>query len=64
MNILVTGGAGFIGSHLVDQLIALGNKVKILDNISSGNLLYVNSKSELIQGSITDASCLKKPLII
>ncbi|MFM7980659.1 MAG: NAD-dependent epimerase/dehydratase family protein, partial [Candidatus Fonsibacter sp.] len=51
MNILVTGGAGFIGSHLVDQLIALGNKVKILDNISSGNLLYVNSKSELIQGS-------------
>lgn len=60
MNILVTGGAGFIGSHLVDQLIALGNKVKILDNISSGNLLYINSKSELIQGSITDASCLKK----
>jgi UDP-glucose 4-epimerase len=60
MNILVTGGAGFIGSHLVDQLIALGNKVKVLDNISSGKILYINSQSELIKGSINDPLCLKK----
>lgn len=37
-NILVTGGAGFIGSHLVEKLIELGHKVVILDNLSSGSL--------------------------
>lgn len=56
-NILVTGGAGFIGSNLCDALIALGNKVVCLDNFSTGkpeNIqhLLVNPKFELIVGDI------------
>ena len=38
MRALVTGGAGFIGSHLVDELVDAGYSVKIIDNLSSGNL--------------------------
>jgi UDP-glucose 4-epimerase len=41
MRILVTGGAGFIGSHLVDKLIELGNEVIVLDNLSSGKEEFI-----------------------
>lgn len=57
MNFLVTGGAGFIGSHIVDALVRNGDKVKVLDDLSSGrreNLEDVKGKIEFIQGSITD----------
>ncbi|MCB0187220.1 MAG: GDP-mannose 4,6-dehydratase, partial [Caldilineaceae bacterium] len=37
MNILITGGAGFIGSHLARQLLARGDRVAILDNMTTGN---------------------------
>jgi UDP-glucose 4-epimerase len=37
-KVLVTGGAGFIGSHLVDRLISLNNSVIVFDNLISGNL--------------------------
>lgn len=44
-NVLVTGGAGFIGSHLVDRLINLGKKVAVVDNLSSGRKENVNKKA-------------------
>lgn len=45
MNICVTGGAGFIGSHLVDWLIDNGHTVLVIDNLSSGSREFVNSKA-------------------
>jgi nucleoside-diphosphate-sugar epimerase len=56
-KILVTGGAGFIGSHLVEELINRGNKVRVLDNLSSGskaNLLSISLSVDLVVGDIRD----------
>jgi UDP-glucose 4-epimerase len=55
---LVTGGAGFIGSHLVESLVGAGHKVRVLDDLSTGkrqNLAAVSNQVELIEGSILDA---------
>lgn len=49
MKILVTGGAGFIGSHVADAYIELGHDVHILDNLSSGKLENINSRAKFIQ---------------
>jgi UDP-glucose 4-epimerase len=60
---LVTGGAGFIGSHLTEQLIARGDQVVILDNLSTGlsdNLSTIKNKIEFEQGSILDKSLVEK----
>jgi len=60
---LVTGGAGFIGSNIVDALIAKGETVKVIDNFVSGkreNLSSVLDKIELIEGDIRDLPFLKK----
>jgi UDP-glucose 4-epimerase len=54
MNILVTGGAGFIGSHLVDACIGLGHDVTIIDNLSTGKKNNVNPKARLISSDIRD----------
>mgnify|MGYP001401766777 CR=1 FL=1 len=51
---LVTGGAGFIGSHLVDELISLNYQVVVLDNLSGGFLRNINSKAIFIKGSINN----------
>lgn len=54
---LVTGGAGFIGSHLVEELVARGARVRILDNFSSGrweNLAPVADAVEVVEGDVTD----------
>lgn len=54
MKILVTGGAGFIGSSVVDALILKNHKVTIVDNLSTGNLKNVNKKAKFYKFSITD----------
>lgn len=57
MRFLVTGGAGFIGSHTVEELIRCGHNVVVLDNLSTGkesNLAEVWHKIEFIRGSITE----------
>lgn len=57
--ILITGGAGFIGSHLVDALLAQGRCVRVLDNLSMGrlaNLPLDNPRLQFIQGDVADAA--------
>jgi UDP-glucose 4-epimerase len=51
---LVTGGCGFIGSHLVDALHASGAQVRILDNLSTGTLDYMPPGAELVLGDVAD----------
>ena len=58
-SVLVTGGAGFIGSHLVESLIARGYRVRVLDNLSYGRREWVHPDAEFIQGDICDLeTCL------
>tara|TARA_R100000908_G_C3756644_1_gene151466 strand:- start:3932 stop:4915 length:984 start_codon:yes stop_codon:yes gene_type:complete len=62
-NILVTGGAGAIGSNLVKKLIELDNKVVIIDDTSSGNLnnlVDVEDSISVVQGSIVNESCINE----
>ncbi len=54
MKILVTGGCGFIGSHIVDKLIRLGNQVIILDNLSTGKKENLNPKAKFFYIDIND----------
>lgn len=58
MNILITGGAGFIGSHLADSLIKDKHNVTIIDNLSSGTKLNIPKTSNFIESDIRDASII------
>jgi nucleoside-diphosphate-sugar epimerase len=60
---LVTGGAGFIGAHLVEGLVAAGWSVRVLDDLSTGrpeNLAAVASRIELVRGDVRDAETVAK----
>ena len=62
MRVFITGGAGFIGSHLCDALISRGDEVTILDNLSTGsheNIAHLKDKIEVIQGDIRDKALVE-----
>lgn len=54
MRLLITGGAGFIGSHTVDVAVAAGHRVRVLDDLSSGDRAYLPTTAELMIGDVTD----------
>jgi len=59
MKVLVTGGAGFIGSNLVDKLIEQGHKVVVVDNLSTGNKKHLNPKAKFHKLDIRDLKKIK-----
>ncbi|HCI78168.1 MAG TPA: UDP-glucose 4-epimerase, partial [Ktedonobacter sp.] len=63
MKVLVTGGAGFIGSHIVDQCVAAGHEVAIIDNLWSeggGKTSNVNPQAKFYQADITDEAAVAR----
>ena len=63
-NILVTGGAGYIGSHIVEKLVKTKVNVFVLDNLSTGFKRLVNKKATFIKGDITKINKVKKIIIV
>ena len=57
---LVTGGAGFIGSHLTDSLLAAGHSVRVLDDFSTGKLENLDSRCEVLRGDAADQVMVAK----
>ena len=57
-TVVVSGGAGFIGSHLADALIAKGLRVRVVDNFTTGHRQYLNPDAELLTADIRDARSL------
>ena len=66
MRILITGGAGFIGSHTADALLARGHEVRLLDNLQQpvhlkGKPSYLPREAEFIFGDVRDRRCSRTP---
>lgn len=60
MNVLVTGGLGFIGSHVTDLLVEEGHDVTVIDNLSTGDIRYLNRKADLVKADITNEKLVHK----
>ena len=67
-TVLITGGAGFIGSHLADELLAHGYSVRVLDNLTpqvhgtDGRPGYLSSDAKLVEGDVRDAEAVARAL--
>jgi UDP-glucose 4-epimerase len=69
MKILVTGGAGFIGSHVVDTFLAAGHEVAVVDNLSTGNRAWVNPRAklhavDLRSGRLAEVFAAERPEVV
>lgn len=62
MSVLVTGGAGYIGSHMVLALTDAGENVTVLDNLSTGLRTAVDTRAELVEGDIGDAELVRSTI--
>ena len=67
MTTLITGGAGFIGSHLVNHLMTRGEEIRVLDNLSAGNLSNIenwleNDRIEFVKGDLLELENMQRPL--
>jgi UDP-glucose 4-epimerase len=60
MKVLVTGGAGYIGSHTVKELLSTGHEVVVLDNLANGHKEAIDQRAKLIVGSTSDSDILLK----
>lgn len=60
MRILVTGGAGFIGSHVADRYVELGHDVVVFDDLSSGKKEFVHPRARLVVGDIRDTEAVER----
>ena len=59
---VITGGAGFIGSHLADALLARGHRVRVLDDLSTGHRDNLDPRAELVVGDVADADLTRRVL--
>jgi UDP-glucose 4-epimerase len=60
VKVLVTGGAGFIGSHVADAFLERGDSVVVLDNLSSGSAENLNPNAIFVEGDVTDAALVRR----
>lgn len=60
MNILVTGGAGYIGSHVVEELCAAGESVVVFDNLYTGHREAVDARARFVQGDLKDTAVVRR----